>query len=281
MKYSFLRLTDHSKNELEEIFQIADELRKEHHKFKHALMGKTIVMFFPESSIRTRITFEKGIYLLGGQTILFSPETLHKKEDLKDVIGYLNNWADALIVRDKDIRVLEEMRVYANIPIINAMTNVNHPCEILSDLYSLSKIRTSYRNDQYLFVGQKGNIGLAWKEGADAMGFSLRQSCPKGFEIPEMEVIYDINAALKESDIVCTDSLQASDLSVFKEYQISRKRMDDAKKGAVLNPCPPFYISEEVTQDVIDSPYFVGHGFKKHLLEIQQAIILHCLGLNH
>lgn len=280
MKHSFLRLTDHSKNELEDIFQIADELRNENHKFKHALMGKTIVMFFPESSIRTKITFEKGVSLLGGQTILFPPETLHKKEERKDVIGYLNNWVDAIIVRDKEIRVLDEMNAYANIPIINAMTNVNHPCEILSDLYSLSKIRTNYQNDHYLFVGEKGNIGLSWKEGANAMGFSLKQSCPKGFEMPEIEVIYDINAAIKESDIVCTDSLPASDLSAFKEYQITRKKMDLAHKGAVLNPCPPFYRGEEVTQDVIDSPYFVGYEFKKHLLEIQQAIVLHCLGIN-
>jgi len=98
--------------------------------------------------------------------------------------------------------------------------------------------------------------------------------------MPEIEVIYDINAAIKESDIVCTDSLPASDLSVFKEYQITRKKMDLAHKGAVLNPCPPFYRGEEVTQDVIDSPYFVGYEFKKHLLEIQQAIVLHCLGIN-
>ncbi|KAB1439737.1 ornithine carbamoyltransferase [Candidatus Galacturonibacter soehngenii] len=280
MKHSFLRLTDYSKNEFKEIFQIADELKKQNHKYKNALLGKTIVMFFPESSIRTRITFEKGIYLLGGQTILFPPETLRKKEDLKDVIGYLNNWADAVIVRDKDIKVLEELDAYANIPIINAMTNDNHPCEILSDLYSLSKMRANYQDDHFLFVGQKGNIGLAWKEGADAMGLILKQSCPKGYEIPGVEVIYDIKTAMKESDIVCTDSLPNSNLSVFKEYQITRTLMDHAMIGAVLNPCPPFYRGEEVSEDVINSHYFVGYEFKKHLLEIQQAIILHCLGLN-
>lgn len=274
---SLLRLTQYSGTEIEKIFKIADELQASDNKYKNVLEGKTIVMFFPESSIRTRITFEKGIHLLGGHSVLFPPETLNKKEELKDVVGYLNNWADAVIVRYKDIQLIEEMASNAKFPIINAMTDVNHPCEILADLYSLSKIRKDYLKDNYLFVGEKGNIGLAWKEGADAMGFQLKQSCPPNFEIPGVEVIYDIEKAIKDADIVCTDSVPTFDLSVFKDYQISKKQMNLAKKGAVLNPCPPFYRGEEVTEDVIESTYFVGYEFKKHLLEIQQAVLIDCL----
>ncbi|MGM0641267.1 MAG: peptide transporter, partial [Thermotogota bacterium] len=88
-----IRLTDYKKEEIFEIFKIADEL-KTTGKYKNFLKGKTVVMFFPNNSIRTRISFEKGVYLLGGQTILFPPETLDKKEEIKDVVGYLNNWAD-------------------------------------------------------------------------------------------------------------------------------------------------------------------------------------------
>ncbi len=98
-------------------------------------------MFFPNSSIRTRATFEKGIYQLGGHPILFPTETLDKKEDLRDVCGYLNNWADIVIVRHKDIGVIEKMAEYLNVPVINAMTDCNHPCEILTDMYTFSKIR--------------------------------------------------------------------------------------------------------------------------------------------
>ena len=137
---SFIRLTDYKKSELLEIFQIADSIEK----YNGFLKGKTIVMFFPASSIRTRVSFEKGIYLLGGQTILFDPATLDKKEDIRDVCGYLQNWADAVIVRHKDISLHEKMADMMSIPVINAMTDEDHPCEMMSDLYTLSKIRTAY-----------------------------------------------------------------------------------------------------------------------------------------
>ena len=148
---NIIRLTDYSADELNTIFKIADEL--EQGKYSKYLLGKTIVMFFPNNSIRTRVTFEKGIYLLGGQTILFTTETLDKKEDLRDVIGYLNNWADIIIIRHKNIEVIETIAKYAEVPVINAMTDVNHPCEILADLYALSKRRENWVKDKFLFCG--------------------------------------------------------------------------------------------------------------------------------
>lgn len=98
---NLIRLTDYNTDEIKEIFDIAEEIQQG--KFSHILQGKTVVMFFPNTSIRTRVTFEKGVYLLGGQTILFPTETLDKKEDLQDVFGYLNNWADLVIVRHKEM----------------------------------------------------------------------------------------------------------------------------------------------------------------------------------
>lgn len=119
---------------------------------------------------------------------MFPMETLDKKEDLKDVCGYLNNWADAIIVRHKNIEVLEKLAEYSVVPAINAMTDVNHPCEILSDMYALSKIRDDFTKDRYLFVGKNGNIGLAWKEAAEVMGFELEQCCANGYEIDGLKV---------------------------------------------------------------------------------------------
>lgn len=267
-----IRLTDYTKKEIKEIFHIADEIQQG--KYKDFLKGKTIIMFFPESSIRTRVTFEKGIYLLGGQTILFSPETLDKKEEIKDVTGYLNNWADGIIVRHKDISMLENIAQYAKIPIINAMTDINHPCEMLADMYSLSKIRADFTKDKYLFVGAKGNIGLAWKEASEVMGFSLEQCCPAGYEVPDIPVSYNLDDAICGKDIICTDSLSKDKLKDFTDYQITCQRMERANEDAILNPCPPFFRGEEVSEDVIDSRYFVGYGFKKYLLEIQQAVII-------
>jgi ornithine carbamoyltransferase len=270
-----IRLTDYTTENLLEIFSIAEDLQKG--KYKNFLSGKTVIMFFPASSIRTRVTFEKGIYLLGGQTILFPPETLDKKEKLEDVTGYLNNWADAVVVRHSKLGVIEEIAKYAEFPVINAMTEVNHPCEILSDLYALSKIRNDFRNDRYLFVGAKGNIGGAWKEGADAFGLKLRQCCPAGYEMEGVSNFTELEVAVKGVDIICTDSIPSEIYPDFKDYQITVEIMKMANSNAILNPCPPFYRGEEVSKEAISSKYFAGYNFKKYLLEIQQAILIYNL----
>lgn len=272
---NLIKLTDCKKEDIYNIFSVADELING--KYTDFLKGKSIVMFFPNSSIRTRVTFEKGIYLLGGQPILFPTETLDKKEDLKDVCGYLNNWADVIIARHKKISVLEALAQYSAVPVINAMTDINHPCEILSDMYALSKIRDDFTKDKYLFCGKNGNIGLAWKEAADVMEFELEHCCAKGHEIDGLKTYCNIREAVKGKDIICTDSLPSDIVGDFGNCRVTKEIMDIANKGAVLNPCPPFYRGEEVSDDVIDSEYFVGYGFKKHLLEVQQAVIIYCL----
>lgn len=272
---NMIKITDYCKNNIFKIFKIADELKQG--KYKNILSGKTIVMFFPNTSIRTRVTFEKGIYLLGGQAILFPTEALDKKESLKDVCGYLNNWADMIIVRHKDIRLIKELSAYAKIPVINAMTDINHPCEIIADMYALSKIRKDFINDKYLFCGEKGNIGLAWKEASKVMGFELVQCCPKGYEMEGLVTSNNLLEAIKNKDIICVDSIPKSLLKDFKNFQITKDVMAMANKDAILNPCPPFYRGEEISESVIDSKYFVGYEFKKYLLEVQQAIIVYCL----
>lgn len=273
---SMIRLTDYTKDELYQIFSIADSVIQTD-QYCDILKGKTIVLFFPNSSLRTRVTFEKGIHMLGGQSILFPTETLDKREDLMDVCGYLNNWADMVIARHKDIHKLEALATYLKVPVINAMTDVNHPCEILSDLYALSKIRNDISKDHYLFCGKNGNIGLAWKEASQNLGFSLEQCCAKGYEIAGVPVHYKIEDAVKGKDVICTDSLSEKELPDFKACQVTKHMMELANKNAVLNPCPPFYRGEEVSEDAIASTYFVGYEFKKHLLEVQQAIMINCL----
>lgn len=272
---NLIRLIDYSIDEIKEIFEIADNLSQE--KYKDLLKGKMVVMFFPNSSIRTRVTFEKGIFLLGGQTILFPTETLDKKEDLQDVIGYLNNWADLVIVRHKDIGIIEKIASYSSVPVINAMTDINHPCEMLSDLYALSKIRDNLKSDKFLFCGTNGNIGQAWKEASEIVGFELEQCCGVGYEIDGVVSHHNIEEAIVDKDVICTDSLPSAALADFMRCQVTKQIMDMANEGAILNPCPPLYRGEEVSQDAIDSDYFVGYEFKKYLLQVQQAIMIYCL----
>ena len=275
MKNKLIYLNDFSKEEIYEIFKIADQFANKENTAK-PLEGKTVVLFFPESSIRTRVTFEKGIRELGGETILFPPSALDKKEKIKDVIGYLENWVDAIVVRHSDINVVKNMAEHAKISVINAMTSENHPCEILSDLYALSKIYEVFESKKFLFIGANGNIGNSWKAASEVMGFELEQCCPIGYGLNDIKVHTNIEDAVVGKDIICTDSIPKQAKEDFKEYQITLQHMQKANSGAILNPCPPFYRGEEVSEDVINSAYFVGYGFKKALLPVQQASCVIC-----
>lgn len=173
--------------------------------------------------------------------------------------------------------MIEKMKEALSIPIINALTDENHPCEMLSDLYSLSKIRPDYLNDKYLFVGEDGNIGRAWREAAKVFGFSLEQCCPPEYQMQDVSAVSNLREAVLGKDIICTDSISSNALEIFKSYQITKEIMSLANNNALLNPCPPFYRGEEVAEDVINSKYFVGYEFKENLLVVQQAIIIYCM----
>lgn len=276
MSKSLVFIDDFSKEEIYEIFKLAEKFADDVSQVK-TLEGKMVVLFFPESSIRTRVTFEKGIQELGGKTILFPPEALDKTEKLRDVIGYLENWVDAIVVRHGDVEVVKSMAKHAKIPVINAMTSENHPCEIIADLYALSKLHKDIEKKKFLFVGAKGNIGNTWKVASELMGFKLEQCCPVGYEIDNIKCYTNINEAIIEKDIICTDSIPSKAKEDFKEYQITLQHMQKANPGAILNPCPPFFRGEEISEDVINSDYFVGYEFKKCLMNVQQAILCYLL----
>jgi ornithine carbamoyltransferase len=265
------------------IFELASKLKM--NPGMKILEGKTFVLVFPETSLRTRVTFEKGILDLGGKCILFPPETLDKKECLKDVTGYLSNWADCLIIRHPDLPKLRELARHSSIPIINAMTKENHPCEVLSDLYSISEIRKGYRDLTYTFVGPAGNILKSWSDIAEVLNLHFKHVGPPGTEIRDNGLYYqfikDLDEALGGSDVVLTDSLTSCNLNedYIRKYQITSEKMKLANKGAMLNPCPPFFRNEEVSDEVIESEYFVGYSFKKNLIHVQQAIVSYCLNL--
>ncbi|MDF2588885.1 MAG: hypothetical protein K0S41_2726 [Anaerocolumna sp.] len=268
-------LKDCSKDDIDAIFQIATQIKEGLHK--DALKGKTLILFFPNSSIRTRVTFEKGIHMLSGQSILFSSEALDKKEDIKDVVGYLCNLADGMVIRHKNTNLIHTMAKEGKIPIINGMSSTSHPCEILSDLYAIKNRTEDFSKLKYTYIGPNSNIGRTWAQAAKIFGLDFIQSCPKNYEIADTNVEYTIKKAIKNRDVILTDSLGSELLKDFKEYQVTKALMQLANKNAILNPCPPFYRGEEVASEVMDSDFFVGYEFKSCLLEVQQAILLYCL----
>ncbi|WNQ12287.1 ornithine carbamoyltransferase [Paenibacillus aurantius] len=278
---NLLDISDISSKQITDIFHLADRLKLE--KERGSLVGKTFILFFPESSIRTRITFEKGIKDLGGECILFPPETLDKREQVSDVINYLENWADGVIIRHPNLSKIQELSNQSTIPIINAMTSLNHPCEILSDLYSISRQREHFKELVYTFVGPVGNICRSWAEVASLMNLTFNHVCTKGHEMGKDSPTYKFHTELEdilvESDVILTDSLpkEFRTQEYITKYQITLERMKLTKKKAILNPCPPFFRGEEISEEAVSSNYFVGHTFKKNLLYVQQAIVLHCL----
>ena len=279
---NFLSISDISRGQIEKIFSIADTLKDNKALW---LKEKTFVLFFPESSIRTRLTFEKGIQDLGGRCVLFPPATLDKREALLDVSGYIANWADGIIVRHSDFEKVKELARHATIPVINAMTSYNHPCEILSDLYSIHQLRDDYTALTYTFVGDKGNIANSWLTAAKVFNLKLNHISVEHNRLKADDSNYVFGTVLEDvltmTDVVLTDpvSEKLRTRAYFDQYQITVERMKRCKPHAILNPCPPFQRGEEVSHDVMTSNYFVGYAFKENLIYLQQAIILYCLGI--
>ncbi|MFD1884931.1 ornithine carbamoyltransferase [Paenibacillus wenxiniae] len=279
-----LDINELSSSQITDIFNLTDKLQQSGDQ--PLLHGKTVILFFPESSLRTRITFEKGIKQLGGESILFPPETLDRREELIDTINYIQNWADAIVVRHADFSKVVEMSEHARIPIINAMTSVNHPCEILTDLYSIREQRSDYTELTYTFIGPASNISRSWADIASVMNLDFHHVSVPGQAFAEPSSNYTFHTELEEvlpySDVILTDSLpnEFRTEEYIRRYGITLARMQLTKPGSMLNPCPPFFREEEVSRDAIDSDYFVGHAFKKNLIYVQQAILLYCLSVS-
>ncbi|MNW54086.1 Ornithine carbamoyltransferase [compost metagenome] len=277
----FLEIKELTERQVIDIFNLASRLK--HNDNRTLLSGRTFVLFFPETSLRTRITFEKGIKDLGGECVLFPPETLDKRESLQDVAKYLSNWSNGIIIRHPDFSKVEELSTHSSVPVINAMTSENHPCEIIADLFSIRERRDNYRDLVYTFVGPAGNISRSWMEIAKVMNLKLRHVCEQGNELGPPDANYsfttELDSALNGSDVVLTDSLPSTyrNEEYISKYQISLDKMQLTNQEALLNPCPPFFRNEEVSEDVIQSDYFAGYEFKKNLIYVHQAIILHCL----
>ena len=280
MKKDLLTLRDITRDDLEHIFELASKLKAERGKTAFTpLAGKSVGLIFAKSSTRTRVSFEVGVGELGGRPLYLDQSKMQigRGETVADTAKVLSRYLHGIVIRTFSHAEVEELAREADIPVINALTDANHPCEMAADLYALSKIRNDFTMDHFLFCGVTGNIGLAWKEASEVMGFSLEQCCIPGYEMNGVPSHHCIRDAIRRKDIICTDSLPADLLSASRGCTVDLAAMKLANEGAILNPCPPFYRGEEVSNDVIDSDYFVGYEFKKHLLTVQQAIMVYCL----
>ncbi|SKA98343.1 Ornithine carbamoyltransferase [Agreia bicolorata] len=268
-----IRLDSWTADDIDRVFSLADSYRSG----SGPAVSGAAVMFFPPSSLRTRVSFERGTALMGLQTIVFPSETLDKPEELEDVARYLESWADVLVVRHPDIAVLDGLADANAVPVVNAMTDINHPCEVLSDLYALRQ-RRDPRPLRYLFVGADGNIARAWQEAARVLSLDLVQCCPARLATPGARVVDDLEAAVTQADVILTDG-QGVNAEALAPFQVTAELLDTAPAGVQFNPCPPFRRGGEVSADAIKHEAFVGHNFKAALLPVQQAVMAFSMGL--
>ncbi|AMM22832.1 ornithine carbamoyltransferase (plasmid) [Frondihabitans sp. PAMC 28766] len=267
-----LRLDDWTKVELRDVFRLADKYAAGN----GPRVDGCAALFFPSSSLRTRVSFERGAALMGLQPITFPPETLDKPEALDDVAGYLASWVDVLVVRHPKLQVLEGLASSDALPVVNAMTSENHPCEVLSDLYAISRTRDPLHL-RFLFVGANGNIARAWAEAARAFDLDLIQCCPVELATPGVQWTDDLNQAVAAADVILTDA-PGNHAAELAPFTINAALLHRAPVGVQLAPCPPFQGGREVSADAVASSAFVGYGFKKALLPVQQAVLALTLG---
>lgn len=266
-----LSLRDWDTAELSDFFDLVDQyVAGSGPRFEAAA-----VMFFPPSSLRTRVSFERGATLMGIQPVVFPPEALDKTEDLLDVAGYLAQWADFMVVRHPGIGVLEQLVAAEALPVVNAMTSVNHPCEVLSDLYALSR-DADIAQLRFLFVGAAGNIAGAWCEAAQAFGLDIRQCCPADLRVPGMLWEENLHRAILTADVVITDG-PGPHAEVLVPYRVTAELLDTAPHGVRLIPCPRFIRGREVSSDAVAHSAFAGYGFKRSLMPVQQAVMARAL----
>ncbi|MBW4718530.1 ornithine carbamoyltransferase [Saccharothrix obliqua] len=265
-----VRLTDWTRAEIDAVFALADEYSAGNGPRRSG----SAVMFFPSSSLRTRVTFERGAHLMGLQPIVCPPDALEKPEALSDVAGYLAPWTAVLVVRHR-MEIIEGIAAGSPVPVVNAMSELNHPCEVLSDVYTLGKKRDP-RALHYLFVGADGNIAGAWREIATVLGLDLTQCCPRELATPGGDWTDDLAGAIRTADVIITDG-PGPHADRLAPFRITADLLDTAPPGAQYAPCPPHVAGREATADAFKHPAFAGHGFKQALLPVHQAVMEFCM----
>jgi ornithine carbamoyltransferase len=298
MKKDLLSVYELDLSDFEKIFAKAGRLKKALKQGRpHTLLkGKTLGMIFDKSSTRTRISFEVGMYQLGGIALfLNSRDTqIGRGEIIADSARMMSRYLNGIMIRTYAQASVEDFARYASIPVINGLTDLLHPCQILSDLFTIIEKKGSYEGLKIAYIGDGNNIANTWIEAAARLPFELALACPEGYD-PDTHImakgikeskdginIYrDPLTAAKNADILYTDvwasmgqeAEQEERKEIFKNYQINKNVLKEAKKDAIVMHCLPAHRGEEITADVIDGPHSVVIDQAENRLHVQKAIL--------
>ena len=298
MKRDFLDLSSITADELSRLLGLAARLKGENKAgFEHPLLrGKTLAMLFQKPSLRTRMTFETGMAQLGGHAIYVAPQDIGigERESVKDVARNLSRWVDLIMIRTFAHETCVELAREASVPVINGLTDMLHPCQLLADLLTLREHRgPDLRKLRVAFVGDGFNMAQSWIEAAALAGFELRIACPAGYE-PQKSFVErmrreklgiltnDPVEAVKDADAVYTDTWtsmgqekeSAKRRRDFKGFQVNRELLKHARRDALVMHCLPAHRGEEITDDVIDGAQSVVLDEAENRMHAQKAVMV-------
>jgi ornithine carbamoyltransferase len=295
----FLQIPDFSKDEIVGLFDLADRMKAGKYD-KKPLAGKTLAMIFMKASTRTRVSFEVGTYQLGGHALFLSPRDvqLGRGEPIADTARVLSRYVDGIMIRTFAHQDIEELAKYADVPVINGLTDLVHPCQVLADLLTVRQhLETKLEDLTVAWIGDGNNMANSWINAAYRFGFELRIACPEGYEPADhllerakqnakVTITRDPMEAAKGAHVVNTDvwaSMGQEDEQkqrerAFRGFTVNAALMKKADKSAIFLHCLPAHRGEEVSADVIDGPQSRVWDEAENRLHMQKAIMAALIG---
>jgi ornithine carbamoyltransferase len=306
MKKDLLAISDLTPKDIENILKRSATLKKllKRGKLHQTLKGKSLGMIFEKSSTRTRVSFEVGMFQLGGQALFLSPNDLQigRGEPIADTARTLSRYLDGIMIRTFAQKTIEELARFASVPVINGLTDVHHPCQALADLLTIQEKRKKLKGLTLAYVGDGNNVANSLIQACVKVGMHFAIATPRGYELDTsiMEqakaegkqtnagvlVTNDPFHAVGNADIVYTDvwasmgqeAEHAKRMKAFKGYEVDTKLMKAARKGALVMHCLPAHRSEEISAEVIDGPQSVIFDQAENRLHVQKAVLDVLLG---
>ncbi len=297
----FLSLHDFTTEEIYQILDLAAELKEKQKNGEthHILKGNTLGMIFEKSSTRTRVSFEVGMYQLGGSALFLSNRDLQigRGEPIRDTARVLSRYLDGIMIRTFEGAKVEELADFASIPVINALTDEEHPCQVLADLQTIREHKGELKGLKMVYIGDGNNMVNSLMHGCAKVGMDISVATPAGYEPMEsmvaeamedakafgskVEITQDILAAAKDADVVYTDVWASMGQEgeaekrqkAFKDYQVNAAVMAVAKPDAIVLHCLPAHRGEEITDEVIESKQSVVFVEAENRLHAQKAVM--------
>jgi ornithine carbamoyltransferase len=297
-KRDFLAIRDLSREDITKLFDLAARMKSGAYRDK-PLAGKTLAMIFTKSSTRTRVSFEVGTCQLGGHALFLSSRDIQigRGEPIKDTARVLSRYVDGIMIRTFAHADVEELARYASVPVINGLTDLLHPCQVLTDLFTMREHIGGWEGKTVAWIGDGNNMANSWLNAAGVLGFALQLACPKGYE-PDADALAfakahakitlttDVATAIKGAHAVNTDvwasmgqeEEAAKRARAFKGYQVSREMMALAASDAIFLHCLPAHRGEEVTEEVFEGPQSRVFDQAENRLHVQKAIMATLMG---